>query len=580
MNQQSFAEKNIRLLGDIYPEIAEGLGDFIQTRKNEASSAAYQFIQAEGGAVLCRESDASGGKWVHGPNDPLAQAKEFISANDDNTGDLIIVWQAGLGYAPRLLQQISQNQRVIICESRYELIWEWLCEWDCESIISNEKFYWIIQDEFEDKLMQLANEYPSLFKQGVNIIPGSVLTDEEKEKLEDISGRIQASLKSSNSDDLHNVFMIMSQSLEDIMPSVMRGAGQNGFHALWKKRPLALSRFLSGMDTWRETCGCTPKIALGFYGSFFSHLELESMGRAGISRVVWYYDNPETLFKGDEGEYYDLALTFDPGHLDVMKPVFGSKAKVLAPATTFDEYEVKGDFKYPINPVTYVGATGYRLSIPYMKQNPQLFTKLAQVIRAIIRSHLGMDAKELLNLLIQSTLQFDPQQSAHFKWLVRQIASSEIRKVFLETAMPFGLTIFGDALWRDRNLVGGLTSAFAGTSLHYDTETPELYAASPINLSICHTQLIHAASLRAYDVLACGGFLLTEYRPGIEEQFEIGKDLDVFRTPQELTQKIAFYLENEELRHEIAAHGRATVLANHTYRNRIAQMMELLKDPR
>jgi len=579
MNQPSFDEKNIRLLGDIYPEIASGLSKFIQSRKSKESTPLYLFKAGEG-VVLCRESSESGGRWVHGPDDPLAQAQDFISENDDAECGLIIVWQAGLGYAPRLLEQMDQNKRVIICESRYELIWEWLCRWDCDAILNHERFYWIIQDDFEHKLMQLAREYPSLFKQGFKIIPGSVLTGMEKDRLKDVSDRIQSSLTKTNSDDLHKVFMIMSQSLEDIMPSVMRGAGQNGFHPLWKKRPLALSRFLSGINVWRETCGCTPEIALGFYGSYFSHEELKSMGRAGTSRVVWYYDNPETLFKGDEGEYYDLALTFDTGHLDVMKPVFGSKAKVLAPATTFDDYEVQGDFKYPINPVTYVGATGYRLSLPYLKQNPQLFTKLAQVIRTVVQSHLGMDAKELLNLLIQSTLQFDPQQSAHFKWLVRQISSSEIRKVFLETAMPFGLTIFGDALWRDRNLVGGLTSAYAGTSLHYDSETPELYAASSINLSICHTQLIHAASLRAYDVLACGGFLLTEYRPAIEEQFEIGKDLDVFRTPQELAQKITFYLENEELRREIAAHGRATVLANHTYRNRIAQMIELLKDPR
>jgi len=65
---------------------------------------------------------------------------------------------------------------------------------------------------------------------------------------------------------------------------------------------------------------------------------------------------------------------------------------------------------------------------------------------------------------------------------------------------------------------------------------------------------------RVYKVMASGGFLLTEPWARIEDDFEIGVDLDVFTTPEELNDKILYYLENDEVREMIAKNGYKKVI--------------------
>jgi spore maturation protein CgeB len=60
-------------------------------------------------------------------------------------------------------------------------------------------------------------------------------------------------------------------------------------------------------------------------------------------------------------------------------------------------------------------------------------------------------------------------------------------------------------------------------------------------------------------VLAARGFLLTEPWPEMENDFEIGKDLDIFTSVEELKKKIDYYLKNEDKAQEIAEHGYNTV---------------------
>ena len=66
-------------------------------------------------------------------------------------------------------------------------------------------------------------------------------------------------------------------------------------------------------------------------------------------------------------------------------------------------------------------------------------------------------------------------------------------------------------------------------------------------------QCVQAPNPRVYDVLACGGFLLTDYNPGLEDEFEIGHDLVVFRNRQELKDQVHYFLSHPEEREEIGA---------------------------
>ena len=70
---------------------------------------------------------------------------------------------------------------------------------------------------------------------------------------------------------------------------------------------------------------------------------------------------------------------------------------------------------------------------------------------------------------------------------------------------------------------------------------------------------------RISEVMATGAFLLTEDCEELADYFNIGVELDFFRTREEMIKKIKFYLANEEKRKMIAHRGKIKVLKDYTY---------------
>lgn len=108
------------------------------------------------------------------------------------------------------------------------------------------------------------------------------------------------------------------------------------------------------------------------------------------------------------------------------------------------------------------------------------------------------------------------------------------------------------------------------------TEMPKIFHASKINLNITMRPIETGLSLRVWDVLGCGGFLLTNYQTEVPEYFEVGRDLETYGSMEELEQKVQYYLTHDEERLEIAMNGYKKVARLHTYENRIAEMIRIL----
>lgn len=110
------------------------------------------------------------------------------------------------------------------------------------------------------------------------------------------------------------------------------------------------------------------------------------------------------------------------------------------------------------------------------------------------------------------------------------------------------------------------------------TEMPKVFQASRINLNMTMRPIETGLSQRIWDVLACGGFLLTNYQAEIPEYFEIGKDLETYESMEELEEKVQYYLTHEDERMEIAINGYEKTAASHSYEMRLAQMIKLLSE--
>lgn len=81
-------------------------------------------------------------------------------------------------------------------------------------------------------------------------------------------------------------------------------------------------------------------------------------------------------------------------------------------------------------------------------------------------------------------------------------------------------------------------------------------------------------NMRCFETLATGSFLLTDWVPSIDELFEDGKHLVLYRTMDEAIDKAKYYLAHEEEREKIAQAGYEHVMANHTIQHRVTKMLE------
>ena len=61
------------------------------------------------------------------------------------------------------------------------------------------------------------------------------------------------------------------------------------------------------------------------------------------------------------------------------------------------------------------------------------------------------------------------------------------------------------------------------------------------------------------------------------ELFQIGEEIETFKTLEELKEKIKFYLENPEKRKEIAEKGYLRAHKEHTYKKRLSELVSKIE---
>ena len=105
-------------------------------------------------------------------------------------------------------------------------------------------------------------------------------------------------------------------------------------------------------------------------------------------------------------------------------------------------------------------------------------------------------------------------------------------------------------------------------------EMPLIFNQSKININITAKSIRSGLPLRIFDVLGCGGFLITNYQSEIPQFFTIGKDLVTYDSADNLKELCRYYLEHEQERKDIALHGYNTVKKYHTYDIRLLQMLD------
>jgi spore maturation protein CgeB len=77
---------------------------------------------------------------------------------------------------------------------------------------------------------------------------------------------------------------------------------------------------------------------------------------------------------------------------------------------------------------------------------------------------------------------------------------------------------------------------------------------------------------RNFEVPGCGGFLLTERVPHLERYFELGREVAVYDSTDDLVEQVGHWLDHDDERAAVAEAGYRRVLAEHTYDHRFDEI--------
>lgn len=320
--------------------------------------------------------------------------------------------------------------------------------------------------------------------------------------------------------------------------------------------------------------------------------------RTGVKYVSWTCDNPlismyhesvfhacNYIFTFDKTNYLEfrgmgvkhiwyLPLAVDTERMDAL---LGAPEKPERRNATQDSEmrKYRGD-------VAFVGSLYERNS--YDKIKNRLPEYLRGYFDAVMEAQLNISGANIVepmlttNILeqLQEYFQLEKSEGSFsdlgliFQTTVLgfKIAEIERRRALIELSKHYRVNVYSNSDVSDL-----LRIQYCG-SVDYWSEMPKVFRMSKINLNFTIPNIKSGIPLRIWDVLGCGGFLLTNYQAEIPYYFKEGEDLVCFDSLEDLCEKVGYYLEHEEERKRIAWNGYHKVREKHSYIERIRTILD------
>lgn len=163
-----------------------------------------------------------------------------------------------------------------------------------------------------------------------------------------------------------------------------------------------------------------------------------------------------------------------------------------------------------------------------------------------------------------------PERSFFLSMLQTELTSRERTEYLNALADVFDVSLYSAS---DPNLCPKLRRKDA---IHYTTEMPFVFAHSKINLNLSLRSIASGIPLRALDIMGCGGFLLSNYQPELNEYFSNGSEYVYFESKEDLLTKCEYYLCHPKERAEIASNGHFRVATDFSYEHQLKHMFSQL----
>ncbi len=110
----------------------------------------------------------------------------------------------------------------------------------------------------------------------------------------------------------------------------------------------------------------------------------------------------------------------------------------------------------------------------------------------------------------------------------------------------------------------------------------DIIQSSRINLSCiaaadCSGVMSWGMPERSFGVPGCGGFLLSEERVHLQDNFDLDSEVATYSDLEECKQKILYYLEHDQERKRMMVNAHRRVMREHTYLDRARTLVDAIK---
>jgi spore maturation protein CgeB len=160
------------------------------------------------------------------------------------------------------------------------------------------------------------------------------------------------------------------------------------------------------------------------------------------------------------------------------------------------------------------------------------------------------------------------------------VGGPDMRRTFLlERLREQDLIVCGSSWRKYKDLISVELKNKVITENIWDDALYDLIGKSKIILNITNLPfygLETGINLRVFEALAVGGFLLTDHYEELQDLFEIGKEIETFKSADELVDKVNFYLNHDDLRNKIAAKGHEKFLKHFTWESRVRDLIQII----
>ncbi|CCO24215.1 CgeB family protein [Maridesulfovibrio hydrothermalis] len=298
----------------------------------------------------------------------------------------------------------------------------------------------------------------------------------------------------------------------------------------------------------------------------------------------WFVDNPQLILYRYKNVSPELSaiFTYDAGNLDIMREKGFQNIFYLPLATDPQRFKpgVAGKDKWR-SEVSFVGNSMVDAVEKTIRESgvdgglrEQIFNIAAEFGEAdelSVEKFLKNSHPDLLNEMEKFPTD---EHRLSFEALITWEATRQYRLSCVKEVLQFNPLIVGDSGWHTLLQPGGWRYL---SSVDYYEDLPAFYPMSKVSFNCTSRQMKGAVNQRVFDVPACGGFVLTDYREQMDNLFDPDTEIISYKDVAEIPQMTEKWLADEGGRKKVSDAARKRIISEHTYEHRLINLMDKMR---